>query len=244
MSTEFNYQEQYPAEVSEARLGELFASVMQRVYGWMSLGLLLTTIVAIVTLSSETILNLVFGNMLIFWGLFIGELILVISVSRAIGKMSSNVGLALFFAYSALNGVTLSVIFLAYGLGTIILAFGTTTLIFIILTVVGLTTKEDLTKWGPLLFVGLLGIILASVVNFFFASTALDWIVTYLGILIFLGLIVYDSNMIKKATYATVLQGNGSQEILRGIAVMGALHLYLDFINLFLRLLRVLGRRR
>lgn len=244
MSTEFNYEEQYPAEVSEARLSELFAGVMQRVYGWMSLGLLLTTVVALLTLTSETILSLVFGNMLIFWGLFIGELILVISVSRAVSRLSSGVGLALFFAYSALNGVTLSVIFLAYGLGTILLAFGTTTLIFIVLTVVGLTTKEDLTKWGPILFVGLLGIILASVVNFFFASTALDWAVTYLGILIFMGLIVYDSNMIKKATYAAVLQGNSGQQVLNGIAVMGALRLYLDFINLFLRLLRVLGRRR
>ena len=244
MSTEFNYEEQYPAEVSEARLSELFAGVMQRVYGWMSLGLLLTTVVALLTLTSETILSLVFGNMFIFWGLFIGELILVISVSRAVSRLSSGVGLALFFAYSALNGVTLSVIFLAYGLGTILLAFGTTTLIFIVLTVVGLTTKEDLTKWGPILFVGLLGIILASVVNFFFASTALDWAVTYLGILIFLGLIVYDSNMIKKATYAAVLQGNSGQQVLNGIAVMGALRLYLDFINLFLRLLRVLGRRR
>ena len=244
MSTEFNYEEQYPAEVSEARLSELFAGVMQRVYGWMSLGLLLTTVVALLTLTSETILSLVFGNMLIFWGLFIGELILVISVSRAVSRLSSGAGLALFFAYSALNGVTLSVIFLAYGLGTILLAFGTTTLIFIVLTVVGLTTKEDLTKWGPILFVGLLGIILASVVNFFFASTALDWAVTYLGILIFLGLIVYDSNMIKKATYAAVLQGNSGQQVLNGIAVMGALRLYLDFINLFLRLLRVLGRRR
>ena len=244
MSTEFNYQDQYPAEVSEARLGELFAGVMQRVYGWMSLGLLVTTVVAILTLSSPTILNLVFGNMIVFWGLFIGELILVISVSRAVSRLSSGTGLALFFAYAALNGVTLSVIFLAYGLGTIVLAFGTTTLIFIILTVVGLTTKEDLTKWGPILFVGLLGVILASVVNFFFASTALDWVVTYLGILIFLGLIVYDSNMIKKMTYATVLQGNSNQEVLNGIAVVGALRLYLDFINLFLRLLRVLGRRR
>lgn len=244
MSTEFNFQEQYPAEVSEARLREIFAGVMQRVYGWMSLGLLLTTIVAFITLSSEMVLRLVLGNMLVFWGLVIAELVLVVSVNRAINRLSSGVGLALFFLYSALSGVTLSVIFLAYGLGTILLAFGTTTLIFIILTVVGLTTKEDLTKWGPILFVGLLGIILASVLNFFFASAALDWIVTYVGILIFLGLIVYDSNLIKKMTFATVLQGNGSQEVLNGIAVMGALRLYLDFINLFLRLLRVLGRRR
>ena len=184
-----------------------------------------------------------FGNSLVFWGLFIGELILVISVSRAISKLSPGVGLALFFTYSALNGITLSVIFLAYGLGTILLAFGTTTLIFVILTVVGLTTKEDLTKWGPILLVGLLGIILASLINFFLASTALDWIVTYLGILIFLGLIVYDSNRIKKMTYTAVLQGNSDQQVFNGIAVIGTLHLYLDFINLFLRLLRVLGRR-
>ena len=244
MTTDFDYQEQYPTEVSDARVSEVFAGVMQRVYGWMSLGLLLTTIVSFITLRSETVLRLVFGNMIIFWGLFIGELILVISVSRAIQKLSPGMGLTLFFVYSALNGVTLSIIFLVYGLGTILMAFGTTTLIFVILTVVGLTTKEDLTKWGPILFVGLLGVILASVFNFFLASTALDWIVTYVGILIFLGLIVYDSNMIKRATHAAVLQGNDSQQVLSGLAVMGALRLYLDFINLFLRLLRVLGRRR
>ena len=125
MSTNFNYQEQYPAEVSETRLTELFAGVMQRVYGWMSLGLLVTTVVAILTLSSPTILNLVFGNMIVFWGLVICELILVISVNRAISRLSSGAGLALFFVYAALNGVTLSVIFLAYGLGTIVFAFGT-----------------------------------------------------------------------------------------------------------------------
>ncbi len=244
MSANFEYQDQYPAAVSEARLNEIFVGVMQRVYGWMSLGLLLTTVVAFMTLQSETILNLLFSNSLFFWGLFIVEIIMVISVSRAISKLSPGVGLALFFAYSALNGVTLSLIFLAYGLGTILLAFGTTTLIFVILTVVGLTTKEDLTKWGPILFVGLLGIIVASVVNIFLASSTLDWIVTYLGILIFLGLIVYDSNRIKKMTHTAVLAGNDSQEVLNGVAVMGALRLYLDFINLFLRLLRVMGRRR
>ncbi len=244
MSTQFNYQDQYPADVSEARLGELFAGVMQRVYGWMSLGLLVTTVVAFLTLSSDTLLNFVFGNMLVFWGLVIGQLVLVFSINRVISKISSTAGLMLFFLYAALNGVTLSIIFLAYGLGTIILAFGTTTLIFVILTIVGLTTKEDLTKWGPILLVGLLGIIAASVVNMFLASTALDWVVTYAGILIFLGLIVYDSNMIKKMTYAVVLQGHGNQETLNSIAVIGALRLYLDFINLFLRLLRVLGRRR
>lgn len=244
MSTEFNYQEQFPADVSEARLGELFAGVMQRVYGWMSLGLLVTTAVAFFTLSSETLLNLVFSNTIIFWGLIIGQLILVFSVNRAIAKISSGAGLAIFFLYSALNGVTLSIIFLAYGLGTIILAFGTTTLIFLILTVVGLTTKEDLTKWGPILLVGLLGVIAGSVLNIFLASSTLDWVLTYAGILIFLGLIVYDSNLIKRMTYTAVLQGNSSQETLNGIAVIGALRLYLDFINLFLRLLRVLGRRR
>ncbi|MCP4416673.1 MAG: Bax inhibitor-1/YccA family protein [Chloroflexi bacterium] len=217
---------------------------MQRVYGWMSLGLLLTTIVAYFTLRSETLLNLLFSNSLFFWGLIIAELAMVISVRSVINKLSPMAGLALFFAYSALNGVTLSVIFLAYGLGTIFLAFGVTTIIFVILTVVGLTTKEDLTKWGPILFVGLLGIILASVVNIFLASTALDWIVTYLGILIFLGLIVYDSNMIKRMTLTAVSQGNATQQVLNGVAVIGALRLYLDFINLFLRLLRVLGRRR
>ena len=150
----------------------------------------------------------------------------------------------MFFAYAALNGVTLSSILLAYDLGVVTMAFGVTAVVFTLLTIVGLTTKQDLTKWGPILFFGLIGIILATLVNMFLRSSTLDLIITYLGIIIFLALIVYDTKYIKKMTYAAAAQQGDLQAVIGRISVLGALKLYLDFINLFLYILRLLGRRR
>ena len=150
----------------------------------------------------------------------------------------------MFFAYAALNGVTLSSILLAYDLGVVTMAFGVTAVVFTLLTIVGLTTKQDLTKWGPILFFGLIGIILATLVNMFLRSSTLDLIITYLGIIIFLALIVYDTKYIKKMPYAAAAQQGDLQAVIGRISVLGALKLYLDFINLFLYILRLLGRRR
>ncbi len=243
MSTEYNYQDNIPLPISNQKLAEIFVSVMQRVYGWMALGLLLTTIVSYYVSTSPRILFFVYSNIWVLLVLFIVQIGLVIAVSRSVAKMAPGKALALFFIYAALNGTTLSVIFLAYNLGTVVLAFGATTLLFIIMAIVGLTTKEDLTKWGPILLFGLLGLIVASVLNWFFASSVLDMIITYAGVLLFLALTVYDNNRIKKMTLQAAMAGAADETVISTIGVLGALKLYLDFINLFLFILRLFSRR-
>ncbi|MCP4428242.1 MAG: Bax inhibitor-1/YccA family protein, partial [Chloroflexi bacterium] len=192
--------------------------------------------------SSPALLSLIFSSNITFFGLIIGELLLVIAIGRVVARISPGAGLALFFLYAALNGATLSVIFLAYQLGTIVLAFGVTAVTFGVMSIIGFTTKQDLTKWGGILFMALIGLIIASIANMFLASSALDWVITYAGILIFMGLTVYDTKRIKEMTYALALQGDA--QVVSRVGVMGALRLYLDFINLFLYILRLLGRRR
>jgi hypothetical protein len=215
---------------------------MARVYLWMMLGLMVTAVVSLFVISSPMLLSLIFSSNLTFFGLIIGEFVLVIAISRVVTRVSPMAGLALFFLYAALNGATLSVIFLAYQLGTIVLAFGVTAVTFGIMSIIGFTTKQDLTKWGGILFMALIGLIIASVANMFLASSALDWIITYAGILIFMGLTVYDTKRIKTMTYTLAAQGD--TQVVSRVGVMGALRLYLDFINLFLYILRLLGRRR
>jgi FtsH-binding integral membrane protein len=157
--------------------------------------------------------------------------------------MAPGTALALFFVYSAINGLTLATIFLIYSLGTIYLAFGSTAITFAILSIIGFTTKQDLSNWGSYLMMGLVGLIIASVANFFFASTMLlDTIITYAGLLLFLSLTVYDTQRIKKMTSQAIL--SGQDQVVARIGVLGALRLYLDFINMFLFILRLLGRRR
>ncbi len=237
-----DYQENIPLPVSDVKLQEIFSKAMTQVYLWMAMGLMVTAVVAVVVVSSPFLLGLIFSSRIVFYGLLILEFVLVLAVSRVVMTVSSGAGLALFFLYAAVNGLTLSVVFLVYQLGTIGLAFITTAVTFGIMSVVGYTTKQDLTRWGGLLFMALIGLIVASIVNLFLASSALDWVITYAGILIFMGLTVYDTNRIKKMTYALAAQGETN--IVDRVAVMGALRLYLDFINLFLYILRLLGRRR
>lgn len=238
----YQYQEQMPAmPLSENKIQELFTAAMAKVYLWMFAGLLLTTVVAFITSTNETILSFVFGTPFVMLGLFAVEIALVIAISAAIMKLSPAKALALFFLYAALNGVTMAVIFLAYTGGTVIMAFGTTATLFGIMSIVGYTTKSDLTKWGPILLMGLVGLIIASVANMFLASSTLDWIITYAGILLFLALIVYDTKYIK--TMTAQLAAVGDSQMVSRIGVLGALKLYLDFINLFLFILRLFGRK-
>ena len=139
-------------------------------------------------------------------------------------------------------GVTLSMIFLVYDLGTIALAFGVTTAVFGVLSVIGLTTKKDLTRWGPVLRASLFGLIIASVVNWFLQSSALDYLISYLGVLIFMGLTLYQTKNIKNMTFEALT--NGDAQAVSRVGVIGALQLYLSFINLFLFILRIVGGRR
>ena len=243
MSTEYNYQDNTPLPISEQKLAEIFSSVMQRVYGWMALGLLLTTIVSYFVSTSVTIIEFVFSSPWIWLGLFVVQIGLVIAVTRSISKMAPGKAITMFFIYAALNGITLSIIFLTYNLGTVVLAFGATTLLFIIMSVVGLTTKEDLTKWGPIMIFGLIGLIIATFLNILFRNSTLDLIITYAGVLLFLALTVYDNNQIKKMTLNAAMSGAADGTVVSTIGVLGALKLYLDFINLFLFLLRLFSRR-
>jgi FtsH-binding integral membrane protein len=217
-------------------------SVLQQVYAWMAGGLTVTGLVALWAYTSGFIANLLVRNQGVFIGLMIAEVALVIGLSWGIGRMSVPVATGAFLLYSALNGLTMAVIFLVYTSGSIGTTFLVTAGMFAGMSLYGYTTKRDLTTVGSFLTMGLIGFFLASLVNFFLKSEALYWLLTYAGILIFIGLTAYDTQKIKKLS--AVLDGNSDQTKLRRVVLRGALTLYLDFINLFLLLLRVLGRRR
>ena len=211
-----------------------------RVYNWMVLGLATTAIISLIVSSNAAFMNAIYGNGSIFFGLVIVELVLVVALSAAINRISASTATLMFFAYSALNGVTLSFIFMAYTQVSIATTFFITAATFGALSIYGYTTKSDLTSWGSFLFMGLIGIILASIVNIFLHNQALYWIVTYGGIIVFVGLTAYDTQRLKRMA----LGDWGTEEMERKASVIGALRLYLDFINLFLFFLRLFGRRR
>lgn len=211
-------------------------ALIRQVYAWMGAGLLVTALLALVTVSSPTLYKAVFGNKLLIYGLLIGELALVFTISGAINRLSATMATLLFIAYSALNGVTLSIIFLVYTADSIASTFVVTAAMFGTMSVYGYMTRRDLTSWGSFLFMGLIGIVIASVVNIFVGSSTVSWIVSALGVIVFTGLTAYDTWKIKS------MAAGGAEG--RKPAILGALTLYLDFINLFLMLLRLGGDRR
>ena len=224
-----------------------FSGIMSRVYVWMSAALLLTAGTAYFTAASPAMLQLIFGNSIAIWVLFILELGLVMAVSAGINRLSPTTATALFLLYSVVNGLTLSVIFFAYELGTIYQAFAASALTFGAMSLYGYTTKKDLSGLGGYLIMGLIGLIIASVINIFWANSTLDAIITYIGVFIFVGLTAYDTQKIKQMSAAVETgaeMGYADAAAPRRIAILGALTLYLDFINLFLYLLRLFGRRR
>lgn len=218
---------------------EIQTGFVQRVYNWMGLGLATTAVASLFTVSSPVMMQMIFGNPLIFYGLIIAELGLVMALSAALGRLRASTATMMFFVYAALNGVTLSAVFLAYTQASIANTFFITAGTFGAMSLYGHATKKDLTSWSSFLTMGLIGIIIASLVNLFFQSEAIYWVITYAGIIVFVGLTAYDAQQIK----AMALQGFGDEELARKGAVIGALRLYLDFINLFLMLLRLFGRR-
>lgn len=213
---------------------------IQQVYGWMAAALAVTGFVALGVSRSATVQQFIFGNPVVFWGLIIGELVLVIVLVRRIMTMTAGTATAVFIFYSILNGVTLSSVFLVYTGATITQAFFVTAGVFGIMTVYGFVTKTDLTRLGNILMMALLGFIIATVVNIFLASETLYWIITYAGVVLFVGLTAYHTQGIKRMAQA----GFDDSETEQKAAVLGALRLYLDFINLFLLILRIFGRRR
>ncbi len=215
-------------------------SFFPSVYNWMTLGLGLTAIVSMLTVNSPSALQFVFGNRMVFFGLIIAELAVVMILSGAIQRLSASAATGLFLLYSALSGITFAVIFLAYTSSSITSAFLVTAGTFGAMSLYGHVTKRDLTSWGSFLFMGLIGLIIASVVNIFLQSAMITWVTTYIGVIIFVGLTAYDTQKLKVLAQG----GFASGEERHKAAILGALRLYLDFINLFLMLLRIFGRRR
>ncbi|MCM2264281.1 MAG: Bax inhibitor-1/YccA family protein [Desulfuromonadales bacterium] len=232
----FERDQTYPAPLTAAAA----ASFFPKVYGWMTAGLALTALAALFTLSSESLLQLIFGNRLVFYGLIIGELGLVIALSAAINRISATVATLLFLLYSALNGVTFASIFLVYTSSSIATTFMVASGTFAAMSLYGYATKRDLTGWGSFFFMGLIGIIIASVVNIFLHSEMVTWIISYVGVFVFVGLTAYDTQKLKMIAQG----GFADSETRHKAAILGALTLYLDFINLFLMMLRIMGNRR
>jgi len=222
---------------AQIRVNEFIRSV----YNWMAIGLALTGAVAFYVSNSETLLKLIFGNQLIFFGLIIGELVLVFTISARVHKMQASTATSLFVLYAALNGATISAIFLIYTRSSITSTFFICAATFIVSSIYGMVTKRDLTSMGQFMFMGLIGIVIASVVNLFVRSSGMSLIVSYIGVVVFVGLTAYDTQKLRTMALSQP-DGLDSGTVRKG-AILGALTLYLDFINLFLMLLRILGNR-
>lgn len=235
---ELNYSSISRQEQLQSSLA--FPVLMRKVYLWMALAMVITGLTSYYVATSPALLQLIYANSAVLWGLIIGELALVFGLSAAINKLSLPVATLMFVLYSVLNGATLSSIFLVYTESSIASVFGITAITFAVMAVYGYFTKKNLTSWGRILFMGLIGIIIASVVNIFVKSSGLNLIISYIGVLLFVGLTAYDSQKIKEMFMQAPDAGEGMQKL----ALLGALTLYLDFINLFLYLLRILGSSR
>jgi len=236
----YNYPDVHLRTFIESDSRDVLGAVLRRVYTWMTLGLLITAGVA-AFVSASPLFQVLTSQPLIFFGLLLVELALVMGLSWGIKRLSITAAISLFLIYAALNGLTLSTLFVVYTLGSVAFTFLASAVTFGVMSVIGYTTKIDLSKMGSFLLMGLIGLVIAMLVNIFWASSALGWIVTFAGILLFLGLTMFDTQRIKRMT-ATALQKN-DEEIETHLGILGALSLYLDFINLFLFLLR-LGRRK
>ena len=220
---------------------EVVSAFMRGVYGWMSLGLLVTAASAWYVANDAGMQQMIFGNQMVFFGLIIGELLLVMGISTMINKLSAGAASGLFLLYSGLNGLTLSAIFLVYTQASIVSTFFICAAMFGGMSIYGLTTKKDLTSWGSFLFMGLIGIVIASIVNIFLHSSAMHFVISIIGVIVFTGLTAYDTQKLKYMGETAPM--NDATAIRRG-TILGALTLYLDFINLFLMLLRLFGQGR
>ncbi|MBQ9218321.1 MAG: Bax inhibitor-1/YccA family protein [Muribaculaceae bacterium] len=222
---------------SELALRNYVSSVMFRVYGKMFLGLFVTAITSLLVLTNETLMALFFSSRITFFVLAFAELGLVFYLSARIDKLQASTATALFYLYAVLNGVTLTPIFAIYTGSSIALTFGITSVTFGAMCLYGYLTKQDLSKMGSILFMALIGLILCTIVNLFLHSSAMDWIISLAGVAIFVGLTAWDTQSIKRMVEMADPGQTGK------IATLGALSLYLDFINLFIYLLRIFGSR-
>ncbi|MFO1519021.1 MAG: Bax inhibitor-1/YccA family protein [bacterium] len=216
------------------------SAFLQKVYIWMTGGLILTGVIAFQVAQSETLFRMIVLNQGVFMGLILGELAVVMAMSFLANRVSATVAGALFILYSAMNGLTLSVVLLVYTAQSVAQVFFITAGMFGGMSLYGYATKRDLTSLGSFMTMGLWGIILTMIVNFFLKSPAISYAISLIGVVIFLGLTAYDTQKLKALALNAPEVTEGSEKP----AIYGALTLYLDFINLFLMLLRVMGRRR
>ena len=234
---EMNYQSFSRDRQLEASYA--FPALMRKTYLWMSMALVITGLTAYVVATNAAISSYLFMHSQLIWVLFLAEIGLVVGLSAAIRKISLSTATLMFVAYAALNGITFSSLFYVYTMGSLASTFFITAGTFGAMSLVGFFTKTDLSSMGKILLMALIGLIIASVVNIFVASSGLEMLMTYLGVLIFVGLTAYDTQKIKQMFLMAPDAGESTQKY----AVLGALTLYLDFINLFLYLLRIFGRR-
>ena len=235
---ELNYNSISRQEQLQSSLA--FPVLMRKVYLWMALAMVITGLTSYYVATSPALLEMIFTNSAVLWGLIIGEFALVFGLSAAINKLSLPVATLMFVLYSVVNGATLSFIFLVYTSTSIVNVFLITAITFAVMAAYGYFTKKDLTSWGRMLFMALIGLIIASIVNIFLKSSGMNMVISYIGVLVFVGLTAYDSQKIKEM----LMQAPDAGETMQKLALLGALSLYLDFINLFLYLLRILGSSR
>lgn len=213
-------------------------AVFRQVYIWMSLALFITGITALIVANNNSLIYSLMSNQLLFWVLIIGEVVMVAVLAARIHKLSLATATVMFIAYSIINGVTMSLLFLLYTSESIASTFFITAGTFGAISAYGYFTKKDLSSLGSILIMALIGILIASLVNIFLGSSTLYWIISYVGVAIFVGLTAYDTQKIKES-----IMNSDVNETAYKIALMGALELYLDFINLFIYLLRIFGDR-
>ena len=227
----------FATHLSQADTNQLLRSV----YNWMMIGLLVSGLTAFMVSHSVGLTQILFGNPYLIWVLLLVELGLVVAISAGIHKMDISTARVLFVLFSFVDGLTLAVVFLAYTDTSIATTFFITAMTFGVMSLYGYFTDTDLSSWGNLLFVGLIGIIIAMVVNFFLKSPQFEWWISLIGVIIFVGLTAYDTQRIKQM--GEEMAGESGESLSR-VAIVGALSLYLDFINLFIMFLEFFGNRR
>ena len=215
---------------------------IRSVYNWMAAGLAITGVVALYVASSESLQQMIFTNQLLFFALIIGELALVFSLSARIQKIQASTATGMFLLYSALNGLTLSFVFLIYTQSSVASVFFICAATFGACSLYGMSTNRDLTSMGGFMAMGLIGIVIASVVNMFIQSSGMNLIISYIGVIVFVGLTAYDTQKLKMMALSQPADLDAG--VVRKGTILGALTLYLDFINLFLMLMRILGDRK
>lgn len=225
---------------SHYSLSQSISTFMYKVYGWMTVGLAITAATAYATFANQAFFMRIYSSPGLLILLFLAQIALVIALSGFVMRMSLAVATLCFAGYSVLMGITMAGIFAVYSVNTIYLAFGVAALMFVTMAIYGYFTKQDLTSVGSLMIMGLVGIIIASLLNLYFRNEMLDYVISFLGVGIFTVLIAYDSQKIKQLGYMLLGQGEAASKV----ALLGALTLYLDFINLFIFLLRIFGSQK